>query len=94
LLGSTGKAQSILRNIIETIVMTRCLLSIGEQYDFSIGKSPIYEQTAGSLRKVIMIIRNKKSKMQKVLYKHISSWIPAYWVPVYNIQGFGLSEIA
>ena len=21
---------------------------------------------------------------KKVLYKHINSWIPAYWVPVYN----------
>jgi len=29
---------------------------------------------------------------QKVLYKHKSSWIPAYWVPVYSIQGFGLGE--
>ncbi len=30
---------------------------------------------------------------KQVLYKHINSWIPAYWVPVYRLQGFGLRQV-
>ena len=35
-----------------------------------------------------------KKMAKKVLYKHINSWIPAPWVPVYNIQGCGLGQAA
>jgi hypothetical protein len=35
-----------------------------------------------------------KSLHKMVLYKHVGSWIPAYWVPAYNMQGFGLAQVA